>query len=87
MSDPMGRGYPLGLSGNEIPVEARILAVADAYEAMTSDRSYHDSMTHDEARAELEHCTGSQFDSEVVDSLLRVLTRDVAHAESALARL
>ena len=54
---------------------------------MTSDRSYHASMTHEEARAELERCAGSQFDPEVVDALLSVLTRDVAHAESALARL
>ena len=84
---PDGRGYPLGLKGESIAVEARILAVADAYEAMTSDRSYHASMTHDEARTELERCAGSQFDPEVVDALLSVLARDVAHAESALARL
>jgi diguanylate cyclase (GGDEF)-like protein len=84
---PDGRGYPLGLSGEAIPVEARILAVADAYEAMTSDRSYHASMTHEEARAELERCAGSQFDPHVVAALLSVLARDVEHAESALARL
>jgi diguanylate cyclase (GGDEF)-like protein/putative nucleotidyltransferase with HDIG domain len=84
---PDGRGYPLGLSGEEIALEARILAVADAYEAMTSDRSYHASMTHEQARAELERCAGSQFDPDVVNALLSVLARDVAHAESALARL
>jgi diguanylate cyclase (GGDEF)-like protein/putative nucleotidyltransferase with HDIG domain len=84
---PDGRGYPLGLSGEAIPVEARILAVADAYEAMTSDRSYHASMNHEQARTELERCAGSQFDPHVVAALLSVLARDVEHAESALARL
>lgn len=84
---PDGRGYPLGLKGEAIAVEARILAVADAYEAMTSDRSYHASMTHEEARTELQRCAGSQFDPQVVAALLRVLAHDVEHAESALARL
>jgi diguanylate cyclase (GGDEF)-like protein/putative nucleotidyltransferase with HDIG domain len=84
---PDGRGYPLGLEGEAIAVEARILAVADAYEAMTSDRSYHASMTHEEARTELERCAGGQFDPQVVAGLLRVLAHDVEHAESALARL
>jgi diguanylate cyclase (GGDEF)-like protein/putative nucleotidyltransferase with HDIG domain len=84
---PDGRGYPHGLRGEEIPLEARILAVADSYEAMTSDRSYRSSMTPSEARAELETCAGSQFDRQVVEALLRVLARDVEHAESSLARL
>jgi diguanylate cyclase (GGDEF)-like protein/putative nucleotidyltransferase with HDIG domain len=84
---PDGRGYPLGLEGEAIPLEARILAVADSYEAMTCDRSYRSSMTHGEARGELERCTGSQFDEQAVAALIAVLSRDVEHAESALARL
>ena len=53
---PDGLGYPLGISGDEVPLEARIVAVADAYEAMTSDRSYRDSIGHSSAQAELRRC-------------------------------
>jgi diguanylate cyclase (GGDEF)-like protein len=70
---PDGTGYPHGLSGPAIPVEARILAVADAYEAMTSDRVYRSALPVEEARAELERCAGTQFDRLVVDAFLRVL--------------
>jgi HD-GYP domain-containing protein (c-di-GMP phosphodiesterase class II) len=61
-----GRGYPHGLSGEEIPLGSRILLVADAYDAMTSDRIYREHVAHDEAVAELERCAGSQFDPQVV---------------------
>lgn len=84
---PDGRGYPLALAGDAIPVEARILAVADSYEAMTSDRAYSASLGHDAARAELERCAGTQFDPRVVKAFLAVLQRDAEHAEAALARL
>jgi two-component system cell cycle response regulator len=84
---PDGRGYPLGLSGEEIAIEARILAVADSYEAMTSDRAYSASIGHAAARAELERCAGSQFDPRVVKAFLAVLERDAEHAQAALARL
>jgi HD-GYP domain-containing protein (c-di-GMP phosphodiesterase class II) len=70
---PDGRGYPFGLSEDEIPLEARILAVADAYEAMTADRVYKQAMAHAAARAELLACAGTQFDGEVVDVFLRAL--------------
>jgi HD-GYP domain-containing protein (c-di-GMP phosphodiesterase class II) len=73
---PDGRGYPLGLSGEKVPVEAQILAVADAYEAMTSDRSYRSSIGHKAARSELERGAGTQFEPRVVDALLTVLARD-----------
>jgi HD-GYP domain-containing protein (c-di-GMP phosphodiesterase class II) len=57
-------------------LEARILSVADAYEAMTSDRAYRPSIGQAAARAELERCSGAQFDPVVVDALLKVLQRD-----------
>ncbi|MDI1434657.1 HD domain-containing phosphohydrolase [Polyangium sorediatum] len=60
-----GRGYPLKLKGNEIPIIARIIAVADTYDAMTSDRSYRRALPHEVALAEIERCSGSQFDPEV----------------------
>jgi diguanylate cyclase (GGDEF)-like protein/putative nucleotidyltransferase with HDIG domain len=72
---PDGRGYPLGLAGESIPLEARILAVADAYEAMTADRAYRPSMGDEAARAELEAGAGTQFDPRVVRAFLRVLER------------
>lgn len=57
-----GRGYPDGLAGKAIPLDARILAVADAYDAMTSDRSYRPALSHDEAIARLTADAGTQFD-------------------------
>lgn len=63
-----GRGYPHGLSGEEIPIGARIVAVIDAYEAMTSGRPYRPAISHDEAVAELRRQSGTQFDPGVVDA-------------------
>jgi putative nucleotidyltransferase with HDIG domain len=57
-----GGGYPYGLGGDAIPLEARILAVADAYDAMTSTRPYREPRTREEALAEVERCAGTQFD-------------------------
>ena len=70
---PDGIGYPYGLSGDDIPVEARILAVADAYEAMTADRVYRPALGAEGARAELQAGSGTQFDREVVSAFLRAL--------------
>ena len=84
---PDGHGYPLGISGEELPLEARIVAVADAYEAMTSDRSYRDSIGSSRARAELRRCAGTQFDARVVDAFLAALDRESARAETELAQL
>lgn len=83
---PDGTGYPLGLAGEELPLEARIVAVADAYEAMTSDRAYRDSIGHAAAREELRRCAGAQFDARVVEAFLAVLERESARAEALLAR-
>ena len=60
-----GRGYPLRMKGNEIPIIARIIAVADTYDAMTSDRSYRRALPHEVAVAEIERCSSTQFDPEV----------------------
>jgi len=73
---PDGRGYPLGLSEGEIPLEARILAVGDAYEAMTNDRAYRSAMNESKARAELKRNAGSQFDERVVEAFLSLLESD-----------
>jgi HD-GYP domain-containing protein (c-di-GMP phosphodiesterase class II) len=68
-----GKGYPSGLAGEAIPLEARILAVADAYEAMTADRPYRTALGHDAARDELLAGAGTQFDPVVVEAFLRAL--------------
>jgi diguanylate cyclase (GGDEF)-like protein len=77
---PDGCGYPLGLTHGEIPLEARILAVADAYEAMTADRAYRPAIGEEAARAELEAGAGTQFDAEVVEAFLHALDRNPAPA-------
>jgi diguanylate cyclase (GGDEF)-like protein/putative nucleotidyltransferase with HDIG domain len=84
---PDGLGYPLGISGEELPLEACIVAVADAYEAMTSDRSYRDSIGHAQARAELRRCAGSQFDRRVVEAFLATLQRESERAGAELTQL
>ena len=73
---PDGTGYPSGLSGDEIPLEARILAVADAYEAMTRGRVYRGALGREAAREELRAGSGSQFDRTVVDAFLKALERE-----------
>ena len=70
---PDGLGYPRGLRADRIPLEARILAVADAYEAMTADRCYRAALGEAAARAELEGGAGTQFDASVVAAFLRAL--------------
>jgi HD-GYP domain-containing protein (c-di-GMP phosphodiesterase class II) len=65
-----GQGYPDGLRGDEISLEARILAVADAYEAMIAERCYRPAMSEEAARAELLRCSGTQFDPVVVSAFL-----------------
>jgi diguanylate cyclase (GGDEF)-like protein len=68
-----GQGYPRGLPREAISLEARILSVADAYEAMIADRPYRTGMSPDAARAELQRCVGTQFDPQVVAAFLRAL--------------
>lgn len=72
---PDGTGYPRGLAADEIPLEASILAVGDAYEAMTSDRVYRPGIGAERARQELIRNRGTQFSHEVVDAFLQALDR------------
>ncbi len=65
-----GSGYPAGLKGEDIPLEARIICVADCFSAMTSERPYSAARTAEEACAELESCSGSQFDPSVVEAFV-----------------
>jgi putative nucleotidyltransferase with HDIG domain len=68
-----GRGYPRGVQAGSLPLGSRILTVCDAFDAMTSDRSYRPAMPAEKALAELDRCTGDQFDAEVVNSLAGLL--------------
>jgi HD-GYP domain-containing protein (c-di-GMP phosphodiesterase class II) len=80
-----GRGYPRGLQGDEIPLGARVLAVLDAYESMTSGRPYREPFLPSEALAELQRCGGTQFDPRVVAEFARVLAES-AESERGSAR-
>ncbi|MCR5200595.1 MAG: response regulator [Saccharofermentans sp.] len=71
-----GTGYPDALAGDAIPEEARIIAVADAYDAMSSDRSYRDHMTQDEIKRELINGKGTQFDPKFADIMLEIIEED-----------
>jgi putative two-component system response regulator len=68
-----GRGVPDGLAGTAIPLEARIAAVADSFDAMTSDRPYRLRLSMEEAIAELKRCSGAQYDPSVVEAMLRAV--------------
>ncbi len=68
-----GGGYPDGLAGNDIPVESRIVLACDAFHAMTTNRPYRKTLGVEEARRRLVEASGSQFDPQIVDTLLRVL--------------
>jgi HD-GYP domain-containing protein (c-di-GMP phosphodiesterase class II) len=78
-----GRGYPHGLRGQEIPVGARIVAVADAYEAMIAGRPYRNAVTHEAALAELQRHAGIQFDPEMVALFSSMFSDGVPWSASA----
>jgi HD-GYP domain-containing protein (c-di-GMP phosphodiesterase class II) len=67
-----GTGYPSGKAGEEIPVEARVLAIADAFDAMTSDRPYRRALTREQALTEVERCSGTQFDPRIAQVFLEL---------------
>jgi diguanylate cyclase (GGDEF)-like protein/putative nucleotidyltransferase with HDIG domain len=79
-----GRGYPAALAADQIPVEARILAVADSYEAMTADRPYRKALSPEVAQEELSRNAGGQFDPAVVEAFLGVLADRAAAAPETL---
>jgi diguanylate cyclase (GGDEF)-like protein len=74
-----GSGYPDGLAGADIPVVSRIIAICDAYEAMTADRPYRGRMTRDAALTELRRNAGTQFDPQLVETFVTALERDDGH--------
>ncbi len=76
-----GAGYPDGLVGSEIPLLARVLAVVDAYDAMTSDRAYRPGMSDDDARVELKRVAGSQLDTRVVTAFTALLDEPSAEVD------
>lgn len=78
---PDGRGYPDGLKGAEISLQARIVAIADAFDAMTSNRSYRAAMTPDVACARLREYAGLQWDAELVETFVKVIKRRLASAD------
>lgn len=75
-----GNGYPLGLKGEEIPIECRILAIVDSYDAMIQDRPYRKAMSHEEAVAELKRCAGTQFDPHLVELFIKILEEEAETA-------
>jgi putative two-component system response regulator len=74
-----GKGYPDGLKGEEIPEEARIIAVADAYDAMTSHRSYRDIIPQDHVKSEIEKGMGTQFDEKFARIMLEMIAEDTEY--------
>jgi putative nucleotidyltransferase with HDIG domain len=82
-----GAGYPDGLAGTAIPIEARIVAAADAYSAMTSERPYSSARPPSEAAEELRRSAGGQFDPDVVEALVDVLGPLTRPARSASSRV
>jgi response regulator RpfG family c-di-GMP phosphodiesterase len=68
-----GGGYPRGLAGDQIPLVGRIVAIADAYDAMTSDRAYRRALPHEVAVGEIERCAGTQFDPQLADAFVKLI--------------
>jgi putative two-component system response regulator len=74
-----GRGYPQGLAGEQIPLEGRIVAIADVFDALLSDRSYRPALSVDEAVAVIRKGRGTHFDPQIVDLLLGHLDEALSH--------
>jgi HD-GYP domain-containing protein (c-di-GMP phosphodiesterase class II) len=82
-----GSGYPDGLVGEQIPLEARVISCCDAFSAMTTDRSYRKARSASAALEELQRCAGTQFDSRVVEAVVAVTQRKMERELSAAALL
>ncbi|MGQ9455508.1 MAG: bifunctional diguanylate cyclase/phosphohydrolase [Armatimonadota bacterium] len=78
-----GKGYPNGLAGKQIPLFARIIAIADAYDAMTSPRPYRPAMSQEEAIQELRKCAGTQFDPDLVEEFIAGLQESAENTDVA----
>ena len=78
-----GRGYPLGLAKGDIPLIARIISVADTYDAMTSDRSYRRALPHDVTVSEIERCSGTQFDPDLTGTFVERIEEQREQARDA----
>jgi putative nucleotidyltransferase with HDIG domain len=79
-----GSGFNQGITGEDIPLGARILALADAFDAMTSDRPYRDAMSHEEALIEIKRCSGTQFAPGLVNVFLKMQWRYEQDAEETI---
>jgi HD-GYP domain-containing protein (c-di-GMP phosphodiesterase class II) len=82
-----GSGYPHGLVGDAIPIEARVVAVADTYDVLISDRPYRKACSADEARRVVEREAGGHLDPRVVDALIKTLDRGVKSLDTTWAGL
>jgi len=80
-----GEGYPRGMKGQEIPLFARIISVADTYDAMTSDRAYRKALPHEVSAGEIRRCAGSQFDPDVSEPFVAAMEARRAAAKEAAA--
>lgn len=80
-----GGGYPDQLAGEDIPLGARIVAVCDSDDAMTTDRAYRRAMSAADALAELRRCAGTQFDPDIVEAFAAALQRSEQHQAAAAA--
>jgi diguanylate cyclase (GGDEF)-like protein/PAS domain S-box-containing protein len=81
-----GQGYPLALAGEEIPLECRILAIVDAYDAMTNDRPYRKALSFDQAMIELKKCAGSQFDPLLVQQFIGIMHEPFIEGQTIVSR-
>ena len=81
-----GKGYPDGLKGEEIPLFARIIGVADAFDAMTSNRVYRNHMDNDYVMNEMKRGRGTQFDPDALDAFLRLVDKGVIDLEAIYAQ-
>ena len=73
-----GTGYPNGLKGEEIPIESRIIAVADAYDAMINERTYRKAMSQEDVISELCRCSGTQFDPDIVSLFIEKVLSEIS---------
>lgn len=76
-----GTGYPLGLNGRDIPIECRIISIVDAYDAMTSDRPYSKARSIEACLEEIQRCSGTQFDPELVDMFMAIVTNRLSQED------